>query len=172
MIACRIAEVFSFRQESFVAKKKPPYGGFFISNIKLRLADSVLERLSSLEGRNLHCGDGDALRGVSGVDSYASCALANLERSETRERDMVSFLKLLRHEGRQSLEGGSRSTLGDTRGIRDHIDDILLGHGTGRKKVDWLKVYYLLPQPQAKKTCSAPLFPLGIIMMARERGNK
>lgn len=70
----------------------------------VRLTNSVLERLSSLEGWDLHRRDGDLLRWVAWVDTRASLTLGNAERAEARYRNIVTLLELFGDSTNESLE--------------------------------------------------------------------
>jgi hypothetical protein len=116
-------------------KKLPSLGSFLNNADNDRLSNCVLKSLSSLEGRNLHRGDGDLLSRIARVHTHASCALGNAERSEARDRERVALLQFLRDQAGHGLEGVARCALRDASGIRDVSDEVLLGHKSGRKMV-------------------------------------
>ncbi len=98
------------------------------------LADSVLQCLSSLEGRDLHRWDGDLLARIAWVHAHASSTVRKLERSETRDGDGRTLLEVLHHKIDDGLKSVAGCTLGDAGSVRDGRNEILLGHKRGRKR--------------------------------------
>ena len=89
-------------------KEKPPLSrGLLFKNESSILSNCVFQSLSSLEGRNLHSRDGNLLRRVAWVDTHASCALADAERSEARDRHGVTLLQFFRDHAGHCLEGAA-----------------------------------------------------------------
>src|SRR3989344_9148670 len=93
-----------------------------------KLSNSVLQCLSGLERRDLHCGDGDLLNRVPWVHAHARCTVADFKCSKTGDSHGCSFLKVLDDHVDKSLESVTCCALGDTGGVRNGGNKILLGH--------------------------------------------
>lgn len=96
----------------------------------LNLSDRILERLSGLEGGELHGWDLDLLAWVARVDTRAGGALADTEGAKAGDGHAVSLFEGHR-DGRQGgFESLGRGLLGDAGSLGGGIDEILLRHGT------------------------------------------
>jgi len=105
--------------------------------------DGVLERLASFEGGDLHRRDGNLLAGVPRVHARTCGALADAEGAEARDRHGIALLELLRDHHGHCLKGIRGGALRDARGVRDVVDQVLLGHKR-REKVNKKKLHRLV----------------------------
>ena len=91
-----------------------------------KLPNSILQRLACLESGNLHSRNGDALAGIAGIHTHAGIALRNAERSETSDRHCAATLEFIGDRADKSLERLAGGALGDSGGLGNCIDEVLL----------------------------------------------